>query len=144
MEGNPDIKADVRVLPFNEFHADVVMAVHVIEHFYLWEVQDILAEWKRVLKVGGTLILELPCMDKIVQYMARQLEANESFDIQMTWLALWGHPGHKRVEMCHKWGYTKEQIKAELMLAGFMDVEVVAPLYHVAARDMRVIARRGK
>ena len=57
----PDIVCDIRDLSIFESNiADEVMAIHVIEHFYHWEVGDLLREWVRVLKPGGKLILECP------------------------------------------------------------------------------------
>lgn len=129
----------MRTLPFPDNYADRAIAVHVIEHFYLWDVAEILKEWRRVLKPGGALILELPCMNKIIKYMADCLTATAPMQMQMTWLALWGDPNYKRVEMCHKWGYTKEQITSELRGHGFGRVITDNPRYHLAARDMRVI-----
>jgi len=129
-------------LPFPDEYADTAIAIHVIEHFYYWDVHNVLLEWNRVLKAGGTLILELPCMNKIVKYMADCLEKNQDFNVQMTWLALWGDPRYKSVDMCHKWGYAKSQIMQELQLAGFTDVRFETPRYHVPNRDMRVVATK--
>lgn len=83
-------------------------------------------------------------MDKVVQYMSECLKRQQPMDLQMTWLALWGDPGHKRVEMCHKWGYTKMMLTDILKQAGFVDVAIEKPRYHVAARDMRVVAFKEK
>ena len=127
-------------MPFEDNHADQVAAIHVIEHFYLWDVPEILREWKRVLKPAGQLILELPCMDKVIYYMKACLDQQREMDAQMTWLAIWGDPNYKRVEMCHKWGYTKAQMVELLKDAGFTDVQVQKPRYHVVHRDMRVVA----
>ena len=60
-ERNPDIVCDIRKLKFspdNEY--DLVRASHVIEHFALEELPDVLAEWRRVLKVGGCLVACVP------------------------------------------------------------------------------------
>jgi predicted SAM-dependent methyltransferase len=56
----PDVISDIRKLTFNDNYADEILSVHVIEHFWRWEVSDILKEWIRVLKPGGKLILECP------------------------------------------------------------------------------------
>lgn len=135
-----DISADLRSLPFDDDHADVAAAIHVLEHFNPWEVQPLLKEWKRILKPGGKLILELPCMDKILYYMTQCLQMRQPMDLQMTWLALWGDPRHHSVAMMHKWGYTKDQLRAEIVQAGFCNIEMQEPKYHVAQRDMRLVA----
>ena len=47
----PDINCDVRTLTvFGDNHADEILAVHVVEHFWRWEVLDVVKEWVRVLK----------------------------------------------------------------------------------------------
>lgn len=57
----PDIVCDIRNLDkFSDNFADEILAVHVVEHFWRWEVADILREWVRVLKPGGKMILECP------------------------------------------------------------------------------------
>ena len=42
--------------------------------------------------------------------------------------------------MMHKWGYTKDQLRAEIVQAGFCNIEMQEPKYHVAQRDMRLVA----
>lgn len=55
---SPDLVASVRDLKkVKTAIADEILAVHVIEHFYYWEVIPMLQSWKRVLKPGGRLIL---------------------------------------------------------------------------------------
>ena len=47
----PDVVCDLRNLsPFASDSADEILSVHVVEHFWRWEVADILREWVRVLK----------------------------------------------------------------------------------------------
>lgn len=42
----PDIICDVRKLDnFSDGYADEILAVHVVEHFWRWEVVSILKEW---------------------------------------------------------------------------------------------------
>ncbi len=54
-----DVVADIsKPLPFEDGFADVVVGSHVIEHIYNY--LETLKEWKRVLKVGGKMILVVP------------------------------------------------------------------------------------
>ena len=55
-----DVVCDIRKLPFEDDSVDGVYASHVLEHFYSHEIDDVLSEWKRVIKPGGKIILAVP------------------------------------------------------------------------------------
>lgn len=137
-----DVKSDIRKLEFPTDHADRIAAVHVVEHFYRWEIQDILREWLRVLKPGGKLILELPCLDKVFAYITRCVRDGTPMSPTFSWFPLWGDPKYGSVEMTHKWGYTFKMLKEELVKAGFRDVKYMKPFYHFPDRDMRLEASK--
>lgn len=136
IQGNADIVADVREVPLDDSVADELHAYHVIEHFYLWEVGELLAEWRRLLKPGGRLVLELPS----IELAARNLLAG--LGDQMCMWPFYGDPGHRDPYMCHRWGYTPSTITKTLEAAGFRKVKVMPPQTHGARanRDMRVEA----
>lgn len=138
--GEYDIKADLKSLPFPDNYADEIVAIHVFEHFYRWEVQGVLDEWERVLKPGGKLVLELPSMNKILGYMKQCMDAGKPMVVRKTWLALWGDPDYKSVEMTHKWGYSTEELTLLLEDCGFRDIQSTEPRYHMKSRDMRMEA----
>lgn len=135
----PDILADVRAVPLPDGCAEEVMALHLIEHFYLWEVPAVLAEWRRLLQPGGLLVLELPN----IELAARNLMKGR--DDQMSMWALYGDPGHEDPYMCHRWGYSARTIAALLAANGFTKVQVLPPRTHCKRedRDMRVEARKA-
>jgi len=134
-----DVDCDLRKLPFPDNYADAAVAIHVIEHFYEWEVNDLLREWMRVLKPGGELILELPCMNKVFSYIHNTVKAGEPFAFHMVWNPLWGGKAD-RPEMVHKWGYTREMMMERLIKAGFESVASAPVQYHFPERDMRLVA----
>lgn len=101
-----------------------------------------LAEWLRVLKPGGKLILELPCMDKVFSHISVRLRKGESPSPAFSWLAIWGDPQHKDAAMCHRWGYFKSDMVKVLTDAGFVNVCDEQPRYHFEVRDMRVTATK--
>lgn len=133
-----DIHCDLRKLDIASDSADAVAAIHVLEHFYEWEAFDLLTEWRRVLKPGGKMILELPCMDKIFAYISRSAEKKEPLHPFMTLNAMWGDPKYKHEAMCHKWGYFKNTLQALLENVGMKNVQFTKPRYHFPFRDMRV------
>lgn len=118
--------------------ADAVAAIHVIEHFYEWEALPMLLEWKRILKPGGKMILELPCLDKVFAYIARQMNAGKPIEHFLSMWAMWGDPKHEDPGMCHKWGYFNSTLRELLTAAGMREITFMKPRYHFPFRDMRV------
>ena len=135
----PDFDCDLRRLPFPDDWAEEIIAVHVIEHFYIWEVADVLKEWQRVLKPGGRLIVECPCLEKVMHFFHLASTGQAKVDFQCLWLALYGDPSSKTVEMTHKWCYGIGQIKQLFRTVGFTGVSREEAVYHMPARDMRII-----
>jgi predicted SAM-dependent methyltransferase len=135
----PDVVCDVRKLPFEDEYADEILAVHLVEHFYPWEAEEILGDWKRVLKPGGRLVLELPCLEKII---AAFMESPIS--IRKTWWGLYGDPRYRNPHMVHKWAYSVPMIKELVGSIGFQDVKAKEAQFHLKQRDMRIEAVKEK
>jgi SAM-dependent methyltransferase len=114
----------------------------VLEHFYAWEAIPLLIEWRRVLKPGGKLVLELPCMEKVLNYIYNCMREKVSISPSMAWYVFWGDPKYQDPHMVHKWGYTKDSLRGVLTQSGFRDIEFEAPRYHFPIRDMRVTCRK--
>lgn len=134
LAGEPDVRADVLSLPFDDGYADEVMAIHLFEHLYRWQSQDALREWLRVLKRGGRLILELPDFEKCCRNILY------GSDERMGIWGLFGDPGYKEPLMVHKWAWTADSLTKELLSAGFRRVKRKKPQFHKVARDMRLEA----
>lgn len=135
--GNPpDVSADLRKLPFDDNYADVAMAIHVLEHFHLWETHDVLSEWVRVLKPGGQLVIEVPCLDKVIEFF-RQGETN----LRYTLYPLFGDPTHRSEAMMHKWCFSRSLLE-EFMRDHLVDVKEEVAQYHFPERDMRFVGRK--
>ena len=132
-----DIVCDLRKLEFAEDNSvEEIVAIHVIEHFYKWEVQPMLQEWRRVLKPGGKIILECPDLKKAA--FAFLLGGPD----QMGMWAFYGNPELKNEFHCHHWGYTPETLAYELQLAGFRNIVKVQAQYKIPQRDMRLEATK--
>lgn len=132
----PDVSCNICQLPFGDGSAEEILAVHVFEHVWLKDIRSVLAEWKRVLTPDGLLIMEMPCLNKILHWFDQP-----DMDPRMTMFALYGDPGtHKSEADLHKWCWSKEAIKAALENAGFSNVRIEQAQYHVPSRDMRVVS----
>ena len=119
-------------------------AIHVVEHFYRWELEPLLLEWKRILVPGGQLILECPCMDKVFQYIRKTDPTTTNLEMQMTGWAFWGDPSYRDPAMMHKWGYVVLELKKALEDAGYVEVQHEPPRYHKKSRDMRITGRKPR
>lgn len=139
----PDIVCDVtKRLPFDDAYADEVHAYHLFEHLNRWESPPILADWVRVLRPGGLLVLEMPCLDKIIRHYAISMIDHEPPDARMTLWGLYGDPRYKNEAMMHKWCYSVGELAAVLKAAGLEEITPDEPQTHQPARDMRMTARK--
>lgn len=135
-----DLVGDIRELRLPDNYADVMVAIHVVEHVYRWEVDDMLRDWIRILKPGGKVVIEVPSMEKVFRHIAMVLDSHTLMSPTFSWWPLWGDPKYRNPSMVHKWGYTFHMLAEVLVKAGFSDVKVSKPRYHFPQRDMRVEA----
>jgi predicted SAM-dependent methyltransferase len=138
LDPSHDVQCDIRAIPLPDDYADEAMAIHVLEHVYRWEALDTLKEWRRVLKPGGRLVLELPDLVKCCQNFLRTDNPRHGI-----W-GIYGDPGYKDVLMLHKWGWQVDELRGELKRAGFHKIRVREPQFHAkrAYRDMRLEATK--
>lgn len=114
--------------------ADELHNYHFIEHVFLWEAENLVKEFYRLLKPGGKIILECPDIMKCAKNLLKG--AGDQFCM---W-GLYGDWGHRDPYMMHKHGYHPESIKKLLSSAGFVKIQVLPPKTHGARinRDMRI------
>lgn len=137
LEAHHDVKADVRSLPLPDDYADEAMAIHVLEHLNRWEAPAALREWRRVLKPGGLLVLELPDLLKCCKAVLSGAPPRNGL------LGLYGDPAEREELMMHRWGWTPAEVIKELQAAGFTKIRERVPEFHGRRvfRDMRIEAR---
>jgi len=70
-----DEVGDVRDLPFPDEHFDYILASDIIEHFPVSETEDLLKEWRRVLKRSGIIEIKTPNMLWFVEHYAKYRDA---------------------------------------------------------------------
>jgi glycosyltransferase involved in cell wall biosynthesis len=142
----PDLMCDLRHLAcFPDGSADEILAVHVIEHFWRWEVRAVLKEWLRLLKPGAPLILECPNLESACQtFLSNPREAfQEDARGQQSMWVFYGDPAWQDPYMIHRWGYTVQSLIDLLGEVGFVDARQEPAQFKLREpRDMRVVARK--
>jgi SAM-dependent methyltransferase len=138
----PDVICDVRNLDvFSDNYCDEILAVHVVEHFWRWEVEAVIKEWFRVLKPGGKLILECPnlktaCEEFLNDPDKASLPGTEG---QRTMWVFYGDPRWQDPLMVHRWGYTPNSLASLMKICGLIEVKQEPAQYKLREpRDMRV------
>jgi SAM-dependent methyltransferase len=142
----PDVLCDLRQLtPFEDQSVDEILSVHVVEHFWRWEVVDILKEWVRVLKPGGVMYLECPNLLSACQAILQNpdMASGPGPEGQRSMWVLYGDPSWKDPLMIHRWGYTPRSLAQVMHEAGLVKLRQEAAQFKLREpRDMRIVGER--
>jgi glycosyltransferase involved in cell wall biosynthesis len=142
----PDVLCDLRKLePFASGTIEEVLAVHVVEHFWRWEVVDILKEWARVLQSGGRMVLECPNLLTACEEFLRNSESGSGPgpEGQRTMWVFYGDPAWKDPLMCHRWNYTPQSLGAVMAEAGLVNIRQEPAQFKLREpRDMRMVGQK--
>lgn len=141
---SPDVVADItQRLPFNDNSIDEIHAYHVLEHIDRWKVPECLRDWVRVLRPGGRLILELPCLDKILSLYQYFNGRDENPPERLTLWGLYGDPNYCNPAMMHRWCYSTNELTILLeMEVGLVHIAQSEPQTHISIRDMRITGEK--
>lgn len=138
-----DILGSVPPLP-ERVHSQkwqIIKAIHFWEHLYLWEARKLARECYEVLAPGGRLILECPNIVSAAKGLLGKGKGGDKY----IWHVLFGNPNYEDPSYGHKWGYTPETLKQQLIeYGGFKEelVEIHKARFHVPERDFRIIATK--
>lgn len=119
-----DLNCDVRSLPFDDGDVSEIVAEDLLEHFPARETQALLAEWGRVLHVGGRLTIKCPNMLALSDAILTADRHGDHGAVRMFINNVMG--GHRwgpdGAWDTHHWNFTPSTLAAALDQAGF-DVE---------------------
>ena len=138
----PDILATIPPLPFKVLWEgwDEIALIHGIEHFYLWDAEELLRECRAALNQGGKMILEQPNILFAAHVLIGDIAPLTGTVGQSDMWPLYGDPTHRNPLFCHRWGWTPKSLTAALKKAGFGLVVETEPQTHLKERDFRLEA----
>ncbi|MES2179809.1 MAG: class I SAM-dependent methyltransferase [Gemmatimonadota bacterium] len=90
------IRADVRKLPYPDKSVDEVLASDILEHFPRLEWKAVLAEWVRVIKPGGLLVVQAPDMALLAAELLGASDTNNDEDWEKWNRRIFGGQGDGR------------------------------------------------
>ena len=112
-----DVIGDVRDLTmFENEYFDYILASDIIEHFPISQTQNILKEWKRVLKLDGVIEFRMPNLREI----CRKYVVGEYAAKLTSWL-LYG--GQDYSGNFHYVGFDREWFRSIIEPLGFKEIE---------------------
>lgn len=112
-----EIRGDIRKLDFDDNTVEIIVAKNILQVFSHREFPKILLEWKRVLKLGGTLILSVPDLKSILEaYTNNELNFGE------TQVALFGNQANEFDYFYN--GFDEYSITSSLEQTGYKVVEL--------------------
>ena len=110
-----DVVGDVRTLDFPNEEFDFIIASDIMEHFTIFETENILREWKRVLKINGIIEFRMPNLRAICKkYIDGNINAK-----MCSWL-LYG--GQDYSGNFHFTGFDREWFKSIIEPLGFKEI----------------------
>jgi predicted SAM-dependent methyltransferase len=112
-----DYRHPVETLPmFPDNYADLIYNSHQVAYYDRFQVQDVLREWLRVLKPGGTLRLSTPDFEQVVQVYLRNRKLAEHLGF------LYGRYQTRGGPIYYRMTYDYPTLRATLFQAGFRSV----------------------
>jgi len=146
---NPDYLGSATSLPFEDESIDCIDSQHMFEHLFLEEANQALLEWRRVLKLGGELFIELPNLDRCCELITSNDPGTTEYNMGV--IGIFGYEpiiledGETNIFMMHKHGWSPRSIKIKLEEYGFHEVQVIPVLqtHRIASkynRDFRIRA----
>jgi len=124
---------DAKELPYDDESVEIIYSSHLLEHLGFKDAQSTLMEWKRVLKTGGILCLNVPDMEWACrailvegnnpEIVPDNFKESDLFNSQkMLMEVIYGNQDHEGE--FHKSGYTVEILENLFKNIGFKNIEI--------------------
>jgi SAM-dependent methyltransferase len=145
---NPDVLCSMTDLhPIASESIDAVWSSHNLEHLQRHEVPVALAEFRRVLRPGGEMLLTLPDLQRIAELIASDGLEDEAYSSPAGPITpldmIYGHTAslaRGNEYMAHRTGFTARTLRQLLMEAGFAGVALQREGFALWARAFKPLA----
>ena len=142
---NPDIVCSmIDMKPLASGSVDAIWSSHNLEHLHRHEVPAALAEFLRVLRPGGVVLLTMPDLQRIAERVAAGELEDEAYLSPSGPISaldmIFGHTpslAQGNFPMAHKTGFTARTLNRLLSEAGFADVTVTRDGFALWARAFK-------
>ena len=133
--GEPDVRASALDLPFADGSVDGIWASHVLEHIAIADVPRALAEWLRVLRPNGRVIIRVPNFDYVAKYW---LTGPDRGWAESMVFGLQTHDGE-----FHRSAFTTGILRADMEAAGFEVLRVEMRWTH-SQETLQAVGRKPR
>ena len=142
-----DLKMDIRQLEVMPETADMIMLVHVMEHFPRWEAVAMVKHYYECLRPGGKLVVEMPDLDKCIEWYLAGDKAphiqTRMGSLNMGYTQFYGNQWDGLDYETHRFVWRIADFVAVLREAGFWISQADHEAqFHQKGRDMFVVAEK--
>jgi ubiquinone/menaquinone biosynthesis C-methylase UbiE len=130
-----DQKWDARIVPLPNDTVDEIYTSHLFEHFDYKEAFDVLAEWKRVLRPGGTVVIETPDFYASCKRFIQLHDAGNWGQVNEMYGHFFSEP-YVSPGQIHKFLYTPNQLTWTLETAGYTNIRQAPALRYIGREDI--------
>lgn len=127
---------------YSDASVDHIETHHMFEHLSFADGRTALREWARVLKVGGTLAITVPDMDRVVR-LWRWAGQTGRYEWEGSPVAEMIFGSQEHDGMFHRSGYNRSRLEHEMQVAGFGVVKSASPYPLRPTPSMLVVGRRS-
>lgn len=120
-----DIKMDITKLDFPDNSVDEILASHVFEHLNPYHCLDILKDWRRVLKPGGKLVMEMPDIEQLCKRFVTASTGERYGILNAVYGSVntTGEGGPDNITSPHLFGWWPQSLHDHLWNAGYTNIE---------------------
>jgi ubiquinone/menaquinone biosynthesis C-methylase UbiE len=132
-----DVFADMTKLGLPDNSVDEIFTSHTIDHFTRWRGLEMFADWLRMLKPGGRVVIEAADFRRCVLWLFHPSKENR----RLARTQFYGNQWDRIDYETHRYLWSSTELRHEMLKLGFKAVTISHRTEtHVPGRDMRITA----